>query len=132
MSNSQTECYKWLSFNSKRPILPNGSKPNFKAFLTPTAKVRRFEWCKENVDRQWSNVIFTDHMTIQPAKEGLVCDAKPGLCIGNGGHVKGMTKYGREKILVWGAITRDPAKHQAMLQGVLRNEIYLLKILPLK
>lgn len=75
-------------------------------FIRPESVIKRLNWAQENIEQDWSTVIFTDEMS---AELGLLRQSYTTRRDGNAfnpARIQTRFRSGRRSIMIWGAVAR--------------------------
>ena len=112
-----------------RTVHLNGRIPAKKSFLTPEGKNRRLQFCKANIRRKWSNVMFSDEVLIQTSKHGMTIVRRPPGTRYDERYIREVNRNGRCRIMVWAAMTNDGLSQLVPIPGILNQHNYIRDVL---
>ena len=112
-----------------RKVHLNGRIPATKTFLTPEAKVKRLQFCRANIRRNWRNIMFSDEVLIQTSAHGMTVVRRPPGTRYEERYIREVNRNGRCKLMVWAAMTYNGLSELVIIPGTLNQHNYISDIL---
>ena len=112
-----------------RSVHLNGRRAAVKTFLTPAARLKRLNFCKQHRRRNWRNVMFTDEVLIQTSAHGMTWVRRPPGSRYDQKYIREVNRNGRCKVMVWGAITSNAMLDLVVVPGTLNQHNYVSHML---
>lgn len=112
-----------------RDVHLNGRKAAVKSYLTNAARLKRYNWCDENMNRDWSKVVFTDEVLIQTSAHGMTWVRRPPGTRYDSKYIREVNRSGRCRLMVWGCIHIGGMLDLIVINGTLTGRKYVDTIL---
>lgn len=87
--------------------------------LSDNAKRKRLQYCLENIDSDWENIIFTDESMFILTDEHEVIWKQPGSPM-----IERPTEEYPEKVMIWGGIWYDGKTELCFIEGIVDQYKY--------
>lgn len=92
-------------------------RPKIKPLLTERHKLKRIEFCTQNIDRNWNNVIFSDESTFQLSSNSKKVRSKHRVIMQSPKYVT--------KVMVWGSISQRGKSVLKICDSNVNSESYI-------